>query len=152
MALMPDRHQGLTPTLSNSHRENRQLSSCSSHVPQPYPAKSAKFRGTAESKSAQINHMHSVMCPMTDIMAELLLPLDCGWARAEPARHTLHNCHRMGTRALHPKCQQPSATGMGTVNDSSCALLPPAPMNHVGKGCQAPGGWHCTLLCETSHS
>lgn len=61
MALTPDRPQGITPTWSNSHRENRHLSSCSSHVPQPHPAKSAKFHGTAESKSAQINqHSHAL--------------------------------------------------------------------------------------------
>lgn len=66
MALTPDRPQGTIPAWSNSHRENRQLSSCSSHVPkplpQPYPAKSAKSHGTAEPVSAQINqHSHKIM-------------------------------------------------------------------------------------------
>lgn len=66
MALTPDRPQGTIPAWSNSHRENRQLSSCSSHVPKPlpqlYPAKSAKSHGTAEPVSAQINQHSHALC------------------------------------------------------------------------------------------
>lgn len=144
---------------SKPPRETRRLPSGSSRVPKPlprpYPAKPAEVRVTAEPPSTQINR-HTRACtrgPTAGVVVEPLVPLARGRARAEPAGHTLPGCYRAGTRAPHPKRQQPDATVTGTASGSSRPLLPTAPRGAVrGRGAGLRVGSTGTLLCEKFHS